>query len=110
MIESLTNLMQTEKKIFTNTLNQQQALITKLQADMDKALKEQNEKFEQVRELEDDMFASLNNKIHLMREVIIQKMDKMMQHTENNLMIVDPLKKTKKSSLRRWKTSYALNA
>ena len=82
MIESITNLMQIQNKTFTNTLNKQQAFINKFQADMDKASKEQNEKIEQVWERKDDMFALLNNKIDLMQEVIIQKIDEMMQHAE----------------------------
>ena len=77
MIESITNLMQIQNKTFTNTLNKQQAFINKFQADMDKASKEQNEKIEQVWERKDDMFALLNNKIDLMQEVIIQKIDEM---------------------------------
>ena len=49
MIEALTNLMQTQNNIFTDTLNQQRALINKLQADLDKASKDHKRKVEEVR-------------------------------------------------------------
>ena len=39
------DLMQTQNKVFTNTLNQQQTLLTKLQANMDEISKEQNKMF-----------------------------------------------------------------
>ena len=70
------------KYFLTDTLNQQQALINRLQADMDKASKDHNEKVEQVRDQGIEHFILLNEKLDTVGGVLIRKTDEATEHRE----------------------------
>ena len=80
------DLMQTQNKVFTNTLNQQQTLLTKLQANMDKISKEQNKMFWTSQGITRwHVLLIKNANLDVMGKVIMQKMDKMMQRIDKQV-------------------------
>ena len=92
LIEALTDLIQTEHPIFTNTLNHQQVLINNLQADLANAKKDHDGKTNVMTDLGIDNYALLDKRLDQLGVVIICKSDEVMNHAEGKLIEIVPYK------------------
>ena len=66
MIDTLTNLIQTQNTTFTNTFNRQQVTITSLQTELEHVKKSQYIRLDMVMALGDDHFKMLDEKLDIL--------------------------------------------
>ena len=91
IIDTLTNLIQTQNTNFTNTLNRQQVTINNLQTELDNIKKAHDRRLDMAMTLGDDHFKLLHKKLDKLGDAFLTQTDNVMSQAEAhvNEMMMD---------------------